>query len=84
MIKILYFARLGETLGISAEEIELRKDCTNVNNLVALLRARGEPFDGAFSEETKVLVAINQEMAEQDTAINDGDEVAFFPPVTGG
>jgi len=84
MIKILYFARLGEALGISSEEIELQEDCNNVDNLVALLRSRGEPFDGTFSGDTKVLVAINHEMVEQDTAINDDDEVAFFPPVTGG
>ena len=84
MIKILYFARLGEALGISAEEFELPADCNNVDNLVDLLRTRGDPFDSAFSGEAKVLVAINQEMAEQETAFNDGDEVAFFPPVTGG
>ncbi len=84
MIKILYFARLSEALGISSEEIEWREPSSNIDSLVTLLRARGEPFDTAFNGETKVLVAINQEMTDHETTLKDGDEVAFFPPVTGG
>ena len=84
MIKILYFARLSETLGISSEEMSLSEDNNSIGSIVTLLRNRGEPFDSAFCGETKVLVAINQEMTDLETTINDGDEVAFFPPVTGG
>jgi molybdopterin synthase sulfur carrier subunit len=64
--------------------MELSENCNNIDSLVTLLRARGEPFDSAFCGDTKVLVAINQEMTDHEAAINDGDEVAFFPPVTGG
>lgn len=83
-INILYFARLAETLGLGAESIELPADCTSLAALVALLRKRGEPFDSAFGGETSVMVALNQEMVEFSVSIKPGDEVAFFPPVTGG
>ena len=84
MINILYFARLAETLGLKDETLELSPDCKTVADLVRLLQSRGEPFSSAFNGETQVLVAINQAMSETGAAINNGDEVAFFPPVTGG
>ncbi len=84
MIRILYFARLAETLSIRAEELDLPADCNRVDDLVAMLSTRGDPFDSAFGDQAKILVAINQEMSESSAAIRDGDEVAFFPPVTGG
>lgn len=83
-VNILYFARLAETLGLSAENIELPADCTSLASLVALLRQRGEPFDSAFGGETSVMVALNQEMVDLSASISPGDEIAFFPPVTGG
>ena len=84
MIKILYFARLSETLGLKSEELELGADCQSVNDLVAELTARGEPFVAAFNGDAQVLVAVNQAMSELTCEVRDGDEVAFFPPVTGG
>ncbi|MEM7562147.1 MAG: molybdopterin converting factor subunit 1 [Pseudomonadota bacterium] len=83
-VNILYFARLAETLGSKQEILELPDHCQTISDLVTLLRARGEPFDSAFDGDTRVLVAINQEMGESGQSIQDGDEVAFFPPVTGG
>jgi molybdopterin synthase sulfur carrier subunit len=84
MADILYFASLAETLGIKSEQIELSVDCKTVDELVKLLIARGEPFAGAFGGSTRILVAINQEMSEPTADITNTDEVAFFPPVTGG
>ncbi len=83
-VNIRYFARLAETLGLKQEALELPADCKTVSDLVSLLQSRGEPFDSAFDGETRVLVAINQQMSEANTKINPGDEIAFFPPVTGG
>lgn len=83
MADVLYFARLAETLGLKSEQIDV-SDCNTVTDLVALLRARGEPFQSAFDSETRVLVAVNQEMSEPDAEIGNSDEIAFFPPVTGG
>ena len=84
MADILYFASLAEILGRNSEQIELPGDCTTVEDLVQLLRARGEPFTSAFDGNTRILVAINQEMSEPTASISGSDEVAFFPPVTGG
>ena len=84
MAKLLYFASLAETLGTKSEQIELPAECRTVDDLVATLRARGEPFAGAFDGRTRILVAINQEMSEPSAAIDPADEIAFFPPVTGG
>ena len=84
MAQILYFASLAETLERRSEELVLPENCHRVNDLVALLRDRGEPFDSTFDGSTRILVAINQEMGEADTEIRDSDEIAFFPPVTGG
>jgi molybdopterin synthase sulfur carrier subunit len=84
MADILYFASLAETLGLKSEQIELPMDCKTVADLVKSLIARGEPFDGAFGSSTRILVAINQQMSEPAADITNTDEVAFFPPVTGG
>ena len=84
MADILYFASLAENLGMRSESVSLPQDCRNVTELVALLRRRGEPFDSVFGGDTRILVAINQEMSEPEADISDSDEIAFFPPVTGG
>ena len=60
MADILYFARLAESLEIKSEALELSADCKTVDDLVALLRERGEPFASEFNGETRILVAINQ------------------------
>lgn len=84
MIKVLYFARLREVLGTGSEDIALPQSVSTLEGLRGVLLARG----GAWSEELaatrRVRAAVNQTMADGDTAISDGDEVAFFPPVTGG
>ncbi|MDJ0778974.1 MAG: molybdopterin converting factor subunit 1 [Gammaproteobacteria bacterium] len=84
MAQVLFFASLAEALDTRAEAIELPADCTTGAGLVALLRARGEPWDSAFNGDTPVLIAINQEMTDIDARIANHDEIAFFPPVTGG
>ena len=83
MAEIRYFARLAETLGRKSEQIDVA-DCRTVADLVARLRDRGEPYASAFDGETRILVAVNQDMSEAGAEIGNGDEIAFFPPVTGG
>lgn len=82
MAKILYFARLGEQLQTSSEELSL-DDISTVRQLVDLLQSRGEPWISEF-KSGRVLIAVNQEMSDFDGAISESDEIAFFPPVTGG
>jgi len=84
MADILYFASLAETIGLKSEVLKLPEDCKTATDLVALLRTRGEPFASAFDGKTRLLVAINQEMCVPEADIANTDEIAFFPPVTGG
>jgi len=84
MINILYFASLRDRVGTSAEELELPTDTTTINGVIEILKAREGAWADAFGDTTKVLAAINQEMVKPDEPVKDGDEVAFFPPVTGG
>jgi molybdopterin synthase sulfur carrier subunit len=81
-VKILYFAALREALGCSGEETTLPPTVTTVGELRALLLARGEPWQALGSK--RIRAALNQRMAGADAALQAGDEVAFFPPVTGG
>ncbi len=83
MINILYFARLREQLGTESEALELTTDLTDIASLISWLRSRGGVWEEAFGGST-MMSAINQEVANPNSRIQDGDEVAFFPPVTGG
>lgn len=84
MVKILYFARLREALGTGAEEIRLDPGAPTVAALMDALRARGGAWGDELAPGRAVRVAVNQRMAAPDTRLSEGDEVAFFPPVTGG
>lgn len=83
-IQLLYFARLREVFGRDREQIELPGDVQNVAALTAWLRGRGEIWERELAPGKPVRVAVNQDMAAAETAVANGDEVAFFPPVTGG
>ncbi|MBV1882285.1 MAG: molybdopterin converting factor subunit 1 [Pseudomonadales bacterium] len=83
MIKVLYFARIREALGQDEEKIPF-DSFVNVRELKAQLMARGGVWETTLGDKKGVLVAVNQEMASLDYTLDDGDEVAFFPPVTGG
>jgi molybdopterin synthase sulfur carrier subunit len=84
MLKLLYFARLREDLGTGAEELALPAGVTTVAALRAHLVARGGAWAAVLANGKALRVAVNQEMAEPSTPVRTGDEVAFFPPVTGG
>ena len=83
-VKVLFFAGLREQLGTPGEEIELPRDVTTVAGLRSYLSRRGNSWENALSEGRLVRMAVNQDMVQQTAAIKAGDEVAFFPPVTGG
>ncbi|MFN0305753.1 MAG: molybdopterin converting factor subunit 1 [Burkholderiales bacterium] len=84
MVKLLFFARLREVLGVSTESIQLPTGILTVGALRSHLINRGGAWADAFAEGRAVRVAVNQDMAQAATAIKAGDEIAFFPPVTGG
>ncbi len=81
---ILYFAWLRERTGLAEEALTLPADVHTVAGLIALLRSRNEACAAAFAEANRVRAAVNQVFAQPDTPIKAGDEIAFFPPVTGG
>lgn len=83
MIRVLYFASLRDRIGTASEEMEVAER-TSIASLVEGLKGRGGAWAEAFGGKTRVLAAINQEMSRPEDAVRDGDEVAFFPPVTGG
>lgn len=83
-VKVLFFAGLREQLGSPGEEIELPAGVGTVAALRSHLRSRGGAYEKAFAEKALVRIAVNQEMVSLVSPIRPGDEVAFFPPVTGG
>ena len=82
-MQVLYFASLREQLNIDVEEIDALPSSTTVRKLLEQLRGRSELWSNALNPE-QILVAVNQELVTFDTQIDNSDEVAFFPPVTGG
>ncbi len=83
-LRLLYFARLRERLGRSEETLTLPEGVATVADLAAWLRARDGAGEAAFADPATIRAAVNQAFARPATAVKDGDEVAFFPPVTGG
>jgi molybdopterin synthase sulfur carrier subunit len=81
-IRVLFFARLREQLGSSGEEVDTA-DGASVATLRAQLASRSAAWREAL-EARNLRIAVNQDMAAADQVLKAGDEVAFFPPVTGG
>lgn len=84
MIHILYFARLRETLGRPGEHLTPPPTVSSVADLIDHLRARDGAWARGLGPGERFLVAVNQALARPETLLHDGDEVALFPPVTGG
>lgn len=83
-MKLLYFAWVRQKIGVGEEEFSLPEGVTNVNALVEALSKRSGGYAEAFRDSPRLRCAINQEHVGFDTRVRPDDEVAFFPPVTGG
>ncbi|AWX13350.1 molybdopterin synthase sulfur carrier subunit [Mergibacter septicus] len=81
MLTVLFFAQTRELIGL--EQLEIENNYPTVEDLRQALIQRGDKWQLAL-EKGKLYVAVNQVLVDLNTALNDGDEVAFFPPVTGG
>lgn len=83
-MKILYFAWLKARTGCAEETVAPPPNVTTVSGLLDWLKQRGPGYAAALADLSVVRVAVNQEFAALDAPVRDGDEVALFPPVTGG
>jgi sulfur-carrier protein len=84
VIHLVYLARLRDALGTAAESVDLPRDVSTVCALLAWLSERGGAWTQELAPGRAVRVAVNHDVARADTPIRAGDEVALFPPVTGG
>jgi molybdopterin synthase sulfur carrier subunit len=82
-IRVLYFARLREVFGMGQENLELPSPAT-LADLLEALRARGGVWVEELAAGRAFRLAVNQDIAGPEAILNEGDEVAVFPPVTGG
>ena len=81
---LLYFSWVRQKLGTSQETLALPAGVSTVADLADFLRARGGGYEEVFSAPSRLRVAVNQDHVGFDAVLSDRDEVAFFPPVTGG
>jgi len=83
-LTLLYFAWLRQKIGKSTEEITLPPGIATVKDLIAHLQGIGPAYAEAFADHSRIRAAVNQHHAGLDAKIAANDEIAFFPPVTGG
>jgi sulfur-carrier protein len=83
-VKVLYFARLRELFNLESEELEFPCEHIYAATVIDFLRKRGEPWATELGLDAGNRMAVNQTLAGLVTTVRDGDEIAIFPPVTGG
>ena len=83
-VRLFYFAKVREALGVHQEELDLANDIKTVSDLIEVLKGRGSHWQDIFSMSSSFRMAVNQEIVEDSHTITANDEVAFFPPITGG
>jgi molybdopterin synthase sulfur carrier subunit len=83
-VKLIYFAWMRQKIGRAEEVVDLPREVATVEALASWLRERGGGYAEAFADLKRVRAAVNQEHVDFSTPVSAGDEVAFFPPVTGG
>jgi len=83
-VKLLYFAWLRARIGCAEEEIDLPPGVKDVSGLLDWLRSRGSGYAEAVRDLSVVRVAVNQNYVGLEHPVREGDEIAVFPPVTGG
>jgi sulfur-carrier protein len=83
-VKVLFFAGLREQLGTSSLEVDVPAGVTTVAGLKGFLVEKNNSWREALAEKKLIRAAVNQDMVDAAAKIKAGDEIAFFPPVTGG
>jgi molybdopterin synthase sulfur carrier subunit len=83
-MQLLYFGWVKQRIGVDKENVALPADVTDVRGLIGWLNTRGPKYQAALKDLASLRVAVNQELTDLDATLRDGDEVALFPPMTGG
>jgi sulfur-carrier protein len=83
MANFLYFAWVREKIGTQAESIDLPPEISTVADVISHLRKQGEHYDEALADGN-LRVAVNQTYAQPESLVTNQDEIAIFPPVSGG
>ena len=83
-MKLVYFAWIRERIGLEEEDITLPASITTIEELLTWQKERGDEYAAAFEETETIRVALDQFHAEHSDPIGPADEIAFFPPMTGG
>ena len=83
-MKIIYFSWLKEILDTSGEKIKLPSNIKNINNLIEWLKKRSTKHKKVFLKSKNIHCAINHQIVNKSSKIKNKDEIAFFPPFTGG
>ncbi len=83
-MQLLYFAWVRQSIGTGSEQKTLPEGVTTIALLIEWLKGEGEGYKQAFCQIDQIRIAVNQVTVSKDAPVSDGDEVAFFPPVTGG
>ena len=83
-MKVLYFAWVRQKVGTAEEDVAPPPEVRDVAGLIAWLAGRSPGHAAAFADPRQLRAAVNQDFATPDAPVAPGDEVAFFPPVTGG
>ena len=83
-MKLLYFAWVRERIGTAEEDLQLPDDITNIDSLLIWLKDQSEGHATALVEKDRLRIAVNQSYVRGNHTVTDSDEIAIFPPVTGG
>ena len=83
-MKILYFSWIKDKIGKTQEDIQIKDNIKTIDDLITLLKDSNNSYKEVFKDTSSIKVSINMETANFKDQINNNDEVAFFPPMTGG
>jgi len=83
-MQIKYFSWIKDQIGLESENITITEKINSVNDLINYLKNKNEQYEKAFEDISVIRCAVNMEVTNLDKKISDNDEIAFFPPMTGG